>query len=534
VIHPIHPIHPILRGRAMAGADRTVAADQADASREDADAGEIEARQRRARSWRGLRPHVRRWATTVLGLVVVVGAWRVGISWVYVLGVLVTLIGAVKALHGRWILQLAAVVAVGGVSLGGPWLGVRMAYEPVGVEVPRSVESYAHYVTTVDDATIFYQEDRLTAVGGDGSELWTSDLIDLRYILPVTDDRLVTVLRGVLVGVDDEAGRVWSRLVVWEDDLAAQGDGVVVLRSCVTQEGEPARCTWTGVEVVGGETAWETSGLWAPGWSAVDAQHWDDYVRALPAALFVVRDESGFFEVREAATGNVVQRLPDDDTAPVLVGDDVLVVQQSGECSIALLRDGEPEWTSAFDCAQWRDLEYSFATPGVVVGDTFWAQPVEDVGTLVVDLRDGTVRTAGYSYWGAWYPYGSFDDREPVHVLGAGVEAQVGPGGVVVRDPSSGDRLWSVAVRDEDVRSVQVAGEVLVLSRYVQPLLLHEWFAPEDRARIAVEVYDVRSGELRATARPEGYPWAPLLAGDRVVLDVGDLDGDVTLRMIGG
>jgi len=519
----------------MTGADREMAsADRAGASGENAYAGEVEAQERRAWSWRGLQPHARRWAAAVLGLAVAVGAWRAGLSWFYVPGVLVTLIGAVRALRGRRILQLVVVVAVAGVSLGGPWLGVRLAYEPVGVEVSWLVESYSQYVTTFDDATVFYQEDGLAAVGGDGSELWTSELPDVRYLWPMADGRLVAVLSDALVGVDDEGERVWSRPAVWGDELVAAADGVVVLRSCVDQEHGPARCTWTGVEVADGGTAWETSGVWAPGWSIGDGAQGDEVVRTRPTSLFTVRDESGAFEVREAATGRVAQALSDDRTAPILVGDDVLLVQQSGECSIALVREGEPGWTTAFDCAQWHDLEYSWTTPGVVVGDTFWAQPVEDVGTLVVDLRDGTVRTAGYSYWGGWYPYGSFDDREPVHVLGAGVEAHVGPGGVVVRDPSSGDRLWSVAVRGEDVRSVQVAGEVLVLSRYTQPLLLHEWFAPEDPKRIAVEVYDARSGELRASVRPEGYPWSPLLAGDRVVLDVGDLDGDVTLRMIGG
>lgn len=485
---------------------------------------------------------LRPWLVAGLGVVGVVWGWRAGLTWPYVVGLVVAVIGALRILRDlRDLRPLALAGLVGLVALlgvGGPWLGARLAYAPVGVEAPAWVESFSHYVTTVDGGPVLLWDDALVALDEDGAEAWTSVADGVRRLWSVSEDRLVTLGYEALSATGTDGADLWSRPLdaEVEYDVVAMGERVVVLRSCTTsQEGSPAQCTWAGVDVDSGDTVWQTSGTWAAGWSAVGRPLWDDYVSAVPSSLVVVRGASGTLDVHDATTGDVVQTLPDDGRAPVLVGGELLLVQQSGDCSVSLMRDGEPVWVTELDCARWPELEHELTTPGVVVAGELWTRPAEETGTVVVDLADGTVRYEGFSYWAQWFPYGEFDaDREPVHVLGAGVQVDVDPGGLTVRDPGSGERLWSLATRGDDIRSLQLDGEVLVLTRYTRPLLLHEWLAPQDPDHVAVDVYDVRTGERRASARPEAYPWSPLLAGDRVVLDVADLDGRVTLRIIGG
>ncbi|RYV50626.1 hypothetical protein [Pengzhenrongella frigida] len=486
---------------------------------------------------RSARSVVRRSWVLVLALVVVVVAWRIAVTALYVSGLALTVVGVLVVLRGRrnWAVGASAVVVV--LGLGGPWLGVRLAYRPVGVAVSGSVESYSEYLTSVGDVTLLTHRDSVLAVGDSGATAWQTDVPDLSGVWPLTDGRLLVRADGELVAIagDAEGERGWSRpLVAGEDTLVAVSADVVVQRSCVKAEGAVASCTWAGVDLADGAGLWEVEGAWAPGWPVRSGRPSTSVsiVHSLETSLFTVRGERGEIDVHDADTGQTVQVLRGPDVSPVLVGDAALVFRTGGTCSVELVRTAGSQWTSEYPCALWDEPEYDFSWGGSRVGDAYWGEPIEGRGTLVVDLGDGTVRNEGASYERDIYPFG-FEDREPVEVLGAGLDVQVRSDGLVGRDPVDGTARWEVGVPGANIRSVQAAGGVVVMTRYQRPLLLHEWFAPEDPRTVVVEVLDAVSGERRAVVRTADMLGGPVLVGDRVLLEVADVSGERTMRLIG-
>lgn len=483
----------------------------------------------------GLRPRWRPVAVLLLGLAAVVVGWRTGSTGPYLAGAAVTAIALARALRGRRgpvaaVLLLAAAVA-------GPWLGLRAAYPVPGAEAAFPVAPYSDPLVALDDVVVLRHDDEVLALGDDGEIVWRVGL-DRIGSVAVLEDVVVVGTGEERVAVDPTGRVLWTRPAT-EEDLVAAGDGVAVLRACEpADEGEPARCTWTGIDLGDGGAAWEITGRYADGWP-VDAG--GDELTApdvVTTSLFTVRGTGtgtgGGVEVRAAATGDVVQAVA-DDVAPVLVGADVLAFRDGGaRCEVSLLRGGRSEWTTPFDCALWRAPQFSFESYGARVAGTFWADPVDGVGTLVVDLGDGAVRTEPYALREDWYPYGVEPGAGPVPVLGGRVEARVEPGeGLVVRS-GDGARLWAVDVAPADVRSVQVSDDLVVLSRYRDPLLLHEWFAPRDRAAVDVHVHDATTGALVVRLRQDAEPSGPGLVGDRVLLDVLDRAADSTFRLVRG
>lgn len=471
----------------------------------------------------------------LVGVAVAVWAWRFGGTPLYVGGLLATAIGVVVALRGRRREQVVAALVLAVVGVGGPWLGIRLAYAPTGVDVPPLVGGSAEYVGSVgDEGVLLVSGSALVAVGADGTLLTSTSLGDVRRVWPVTGEGAVALGDGVLVGLAPDGRQTWTRSVATEDEPVAGTEGVVVLRSCGAPEDDVVPCTWTGIDVADGVEAWEVTGEWDPSSPAPGPAPTRYLVQPALVPAFVARDDAGTRRVYDAGSGQELRALPDDERVTVLAGDDVLMVAaDGGSCSVTLVRDGSTGPESPFACDLWRGQPGS--SPGVLVGGSFWATPTEAAGTLVVDLTDGTARTEGYSYGSGWYPYGSpAADGEPVHVLGAGVDARVDDDGVAVLDPASGETLWQVTVRSEDIRSLQLGGEVLVLSRYPRPLLLHEWFAPSDDGVAVTEVYDARTGERLAALRTGTGSTSPVVTGRHVIVDAVDQDGSSTRRLVGG
>jgi hypothetical protein len=69
---------------------------------------------------------------------------------------------------------------------------------------------------------------------------------------------------------------------------------------------------------------------------------------------------------------------------------------------------------------------------------------------------------------------------------------------------------------------------------YSRPLLLHEWFAPDDGGLVTLQVRDARTGALRAEVRHRASSTEPNLIGDQVLVETADLDGQSSARIVGG
>ena len=286
-------------------------------------------------TWRDVADQARRWALAAVGLAVVVWGWRSATTALYVFGLALIGVGTLRAMRDRWVVGLAVAVTLAGAGVAGPWLGVRQAYEPVGVEAASSVDSHAHYVGTYRGTTVFVHDSSLIALGPDGTEQWVTELPDLHYVVRTSDDGFVVVLDRRLLGVDGGGAHVWSREHTSGDEFVALADGVLVERACTVDNGS-ASCMWTGIDAAQGDVRWEVSGAWGAAWGATEVMAWDDRVRTAPGPTFATGD-GDTIEVRDAATGAVVRTVPDDGRAVVLAGGSVLVVTEHGNCSVELV-----------------------------------------------------------------------------------------------------------------------------------------------------------------------------------------------------
>jgi outer membrane protein assembly factor BamB len=466
--------------------------------------------------WHLLQP--RALAVLTVSLIGVIVSWQLSLSWCYLLGLAVVLAWGLFALDHRVLWQLALTLAVAGVGIGGPWLALRLSYQPVGVEVAAPVDLMTDVVS--DEGVVFFAGySGVVAVDDSGAELWRADM-EVDDVWPLGDGRLLVATWDDLVLLDADGRHVWSRPLPeglgWTFGFVARDDDVLVHQGCALEGSRPTDCRYTAMDATDGSTRWELWGTWAPGWPLANGEM-RDKVRTIDTSLFTVLGESGSIEVRDAGTGEVIREVPADGVTPVLVDDALLLVHDGEPCRAELWRDGGQEWTAEFDCALWRAPTDQYEDPGRRIGDAFWVTPVEGQGRLVVDLGTGTVRVV---------------DAEESHALGAGVDVEVRDGGLTVRDPVDGRPLWEVSLALGNVGSLRVSGDLVVVARETGGMLLREWFAPRDGRRHVVDVYDARTGELVASFRRESEFFAPIVADDRFVADVSDADGHTTMRMI--
>ncbi|WP_182111576.1 MULTISPECIES: hypothetical protein [unclassified Actinotalea] len=489
------------------------------------------------RAWRSVRDDRGPWVALLAGVVAGVVGWRLGVTGLYLGGLVVTALALAVVVgskdRARVGLLAAAAVVAGGIA--GPWLGIRLAYAGAGVEV-SGVESYAEYVGHLGDVAVLAQSSQLVGLGGDGDAVWVADEPDRRLVWTVGEDRVLVRTGEELRARDAQGAEVWS--VPWTKNRfrpVAVADGVLVVESCDHVSLAEGMCSWTGLRVADGRTAWETS---APAGGARWVASFDDLASSAPGlpptSIVATGTEAGGVALLDGATGRTLGELAPGREV-VLVGDAALLVTTEGDCSVELVRDGATAWTTPFDCELWRPSEHLTFPAGTLVGSTFWFESWDDgAGRLVVDLEDGAVRTEAYAFTSGTFPYGDFGpDDLPVNVLADGVVLEVTAGAVIGRTPE-GEERWRVGIRSQDLRSLQASADVVVLSRYPQPLLLHEWFAREDRSRVVVDVLDARTGALLAGVRQEAYPWSPTIVGDRVLMEVDGANERGGLRLVGG
>ena len=477
-----------------------------------------------------------RWLVLALGIVGGVVAWRNASAPWYLVALVVTVVGVLCVLHGRPRWAALAVLATVLAGLGGPWLGVRLAYRPVGVQAPWHLEDYS-YVSSDDAVTRLRNAYEMVALDRSGEEAWSVDLDHVLRIYPLNDGVVVVFTRDKLMAIGADGTIRWSRASSELGELVAVDGHVAVDQECRPRAAdEPTTCTWTGVDTNDGTTLWELAG--ATSHVGVLADGVDPFtpIYHVETSLFSVGVD-GSAEIRDARTGELVQRLPDNGGKSILVGDAVLVVDDAGPCSAELLRAGSAVWHTEFDCALWESgvwhNKYGVEPEGFRVGDTIWFNPTDR--TFVLDLTDGAVRTEPHHFRLQVWPYGfTAQDVFPVIVLGAGVQVEARENAVVALDPADSRELWQVRVAAGDVRSIRADGGVVLIDVYSRPLLLHEWFAPDDAGLVTLQVRDARTGALRAEVRHRASSTEPNLIGDQVLVEMEGLDGHSRLRMVGG
>ena len=501
--------------------------------------------------WRPLRVVLAR-ERTLLGstVVAIAGGWLFTNNLVYVGGLLLAMIWARYALvrrRNRWLVALTVLL----VGLGGPFLAVRLAYLETGTAVDSHVDLVsANSVTTHDSVAVldgqdpFPNESRfwgLVAVNDSGEQVWARRAGGMTF-WPVGDGRVVEAADSRLTYVsliDLQGDQVWSHSVAPDQGgPVAMDDDTVVVQGCTGSQ-----CTWTGLDLADGTERWELAGAPAPAWHLRDAE-WRNVASVFAqsgSSLFVTAGESGRTEVREAATGAVVAEVPAGAT-PILARDMALILRGDGPCRAELVGGGEA-WVTEIDCGLVDqvtvDAPATFIeglhtrtpdTLGILVGDAWWllgdtwvytslggGGPVmSNSAGSVVDIRTGAVRNVP--------PVPRTLGAGVVVEMGGGVE--LGGGGITVRDPEDGARLWSAPPRDFPI--VEARGEFVVLS-YGAPLLLGEVFDPGNRADAVVEVREARTGDVVARVRANG---SFVIAGDRVFVDLGGAqDGDYRMLM---
>ncbi len=470
----------------------------------------------------------RRWVRYAPGFfgfsaVTMVAGWWLTHPLIYLAGLSLAVLWATHSpLTARWRLALVAVVLV--VGLGGPWLAVRLAYREVGLEPYGRVSAEgSDHVASAEGFTVLADARGVFAIDATGAEAWHVDS-SLSEIWALEDGGAVLTDRQQFLHVNaDGAALTWSFTAAPPlGGIVAEGGGVVVVQACA-DVADAAPCTWTGLDLADGSARWTASGAPTAAWPLpdLDETNADSPLANSGTSLFAVATDSGEVEVREAATGEVVDVLPARAEA-LLVGDGVLVLERGSECSIELRRGGAEVWATDQPCGAWPPLDTeefrptdwryrSIAGLGARVGDSWWSAPaVADGAGPVLDLRTGDIRMV----------------VEAQRSLGAGVEVEERDGRVTVRDAVEGTRLWS-ARAPGDVWSTWAEGEVVVVERDA-PLLLGEVFAPAGRGDDVVEVYDARTGRLLGRQRASGHIE---IAGDRVVVALDDHGREV--RVLG-
>ncbi len=457
----------------------------------------------------------RAFAALALGATVV--GWRLAHHLLYPAGLLLLVLWGASVLLRRRN-RIAFALAVVAFGVGGPWLGVRLEYEP-GASTPTVVNAqYWAYVATADGIPVFMNgvAAALVAVDDSGEPAWRADLPDGASLTPSADGGFL--VRGVtsVARLDPRGQRAWTHPApALSTSFVAEADDIVVTRAC-SDGADGTTCTWAGADRADGSTRWEVTGAPAPGWAitTVGPQGADGAFAPPGTSLFTVRAESGDVEVHTATTGAVVYEVGSRVT-PLLVGDAVLAVHQANPCGAELVRDGERVWSADVLCGSWAPIaadqpaepgaeDLWFARPradvGGLVGDSWWSAPGAAGRVTVIDLRTGAVR------------YEPVADR----VLGAGVEVRLSAGAISVRDPDDGTELWTARI-PSDGRWVVAEGDVVVV-RHEPSLLLEEVFRA-DAPLAVVEVYEAVTGRLRGRLPADGGIEA---AGDRVVVDVTD------------
>lgn len=464
--------------------------------------------------------------------------WMLTSNLLYLGGLILAIIWANVAVarrRRRWLLVLAILL----VGLGGPCLGVRLAYLETGTAVSSDIDLvYAEALTTHDGVAVLQGQGPdyhapdfrgLVAVADSGEQVWARDLGGWMH-WPVGDGRVVEAadssFRDVTL-IDAQGDEAWSSsLAPDQGGPVAMGGDTVVVQACTGR-----RCTWTGLDLADGTERWGLTRPPAPAWHLHDAEWWDDVDLFAPSnsSLFATEGESGRTEVREAATGAVVAEVPAGATL-VFARDMALVLQRDGQCRAELIHGGEP-WATEIDCGLvdqvTADAPRTFVEAesmpvplelGVLVGDAWWlvgdtwrvdspdGRPVRvaDGAGAVLDVRTGAARNVSAA----------------PRTFGAGVVAEYSGDTVTVLDAEDGARLWSAPLRDS--RVVAARGELVVLS-YRAPLLLGEVFDPGNRGDTVIEVRDARTGDVVTRVRAGGRF---AVAGDRVFIDLDGSPGE--------
>lgn len=462
--------------------------------------------------------------------------WLLTVDLLYLagLGLAVYWASIVPARRRDRALVILTVLVLG---LGGPCLAVRLSYLETGVAVTSDIDlTSAEYLTAHDGVVVLRGRDPddgdstfsyvLVAMSSSGEQVWTQKN-GMRTYWPLDDGRLVALdghaFRDIAL-IDTHGDEEWSHsLAPDQGGMVAMDGDVLVVQACAD-----GRCTWTGLDLADGSERWELIGRPAPAWHLRDAERWDQNAVGFPfvSSLFVTAGESGATQLREAGTGAVVGELPPGATA-VLARDRAFALHRDGPCRVELVLGGEP-WVTEIDCALVDQVpadapptaldELLAPTPtalGVLVGDAWWlvgdawfatvfergAAAVVDSAGAVVDITTGSSRTA---------------PAATLRTFGAGVVVEHSGGGITVRDPVDGARLWGAALPDGSL--VRSGGDVVVMA-YEAPLLLGEVFDPGARADTLVEVREARTGSVVARLRASSRF---AIADDRVFVDVGD------------
>lgn len=466
----------------------------------------------------------------VITVAAVAAGWLLTSDMLYLGGLLLAVIWASTVLVRRRD-RLLVVVAVLLVGLGGPALGVRLAYREAGVAVAADVElAYADYITTQDGAVVMHGEaygqpvrPALVAVDDSGQRAWSFADGGLTAYWPLDDGSLVAADHSDFQDfalIDAQGQTVWSYSVAPDQGgMVAMDEDALVVQTCAD-----GGCTWTGIDLEDGSERWEVTGPPAPAWHLRDSERRNIPGADLPGAtsLFATAGADGQTEVREAGTGVVVGEVPGDATL-LLVRDMAIVLDRSGPCRAELRLGGDAPWATEIDCAlidrvpaqassTWLD-EVLTATPdalGVLVGDAWWLfgdaeligvdpSVTADGAGVVLDLRTGAAR----------------NEPAATRTFGAGVVIEYSRSGITVRDPLDGARLWGATLPDPEL--AESAGELVVL-RYEAPLLLGELFDPGNRGDTVIEIREARTGDVVARLR-SGRQFA--IAGDRVFVYLG-------------
>lgn|GEM_PF-5251472 len=482
--------------------------------------------------WEPVRQAVGRAPVFLATTVAAVGAgWLLTSDLLYLGGLLLAVIWASSVLarrRDRWLVVLAVLL----VGLGGPAVGVRLAYQEAGVEVTSDVDlAYADHITTQDGAVVMHGDSfgelvrpALVAVDDSGHQAWSFVDGGLVAYWPLDDGSLVAAGHSYFqdfARVDVQGQTVWSYSVAPDQGgLVAMDDEAVVVQVCAD-----GGCTWTGLDLEDGSERWEVTGPPAPAWRLRDGEWWNLRRAAdLPPAtsLFATAGASGRTELREAGTGAVVGDVAGDATL-VLARDMAIVLDRSGPCRAELRSGGERPWATEIDCALLDRLpaeapstwQGEMLTPapdalGVLVGDAWWLVgdagmigldplPTANGAGVALDLRTGAARSVPAA----------------TRTFGAGVVIEYGGDGITVRDPLDGARLWGASLAQPEL--VEAAGDLVVL-RYEAPLLLGDFFDPGNRGDTVIEVREARTGDLVARLR-SGRDFA--IAGDRVFVYLG-------------
>lgn len=463
------------------------------------------------------------------GLAVVLTGWWQSSTPFYCAGLVIVAVAVAKLLAERRLIAALAVVTLLGAGVGGPWLGVRLAYSTGSDPAHRLMSA----VLAEDGRTWAVDAHGLLMLDVDGTRLWHRPPAR-GLLVPLSVDRLLVQERsgGAAVVLDDRGAEVWSSSWDEADNAAAvAGDGEVLVERLCPEDGP---CTWTGRSVIDGAELWEVTGERASEARVLDPVDFDDHWQRLTSEWFATGEADGTVALRLAATGEEVHRVA-ASTLVARAGDVVLAFDRQG-CMMQVVRATGAPGPVPVDCllieavrdgvrdgAGWDDVNHKGAGQPYLVRQGDVVAVVGELGAShVIELETAQARVLERDLDAYERFLGGDDPGYDRAVVGAQAQVDVAPEEIVVRDLATGERRWAVPVPAHQVLAVWARDDRVVVQRAHRPLLLHEVFAREDDQARTVEVYDAHSGERRAAvrtqvsgARASGEPYG---VGSRVYL----------------